>query len=243
MKDGARIGTAIWGIDSNHSYKSCLEREWCLVQWSELCHRKGVIDALEFSTGGEGGEISPESLEKLNRLMEEGPGEEASEEEIAAFMKKAMAIEGAPELIAQFEEQLRSGVLSDMLKVEAENEPFAQLKSPLRVIYRVGEVRLSLPSDASFFELHAALTEALSLDGKEDHRFELREGGEVEVVFGSGAGQYPEREHLVSDMIEAGVTDFYYLHGDEYFVVIEDLVAAGFKGTSLAMTPHLHDES
>lgn len=201
-----------------------------------------MIDILDFSTGGAGGEISPEALEQLNRLMEEGPGEDASDEEIAAFMKKALEIEGAAEMITQFEAQLKSGVLAEVLKVEAENEPFAQLKSPLRVIYRVGELRLSLPSDATFYELHAALTEALNLEGKESHHFELREDGLVEVEFGSREGQYPEREHLVSDMIEGGVANFHYLHAGEHFVVIEALVAAGEQGTSLAMTPHLHAE-
>lgn len=200
-----------------------------------------MIDAFDFSIGGSGGEISPESLDRLNQLMEKGPGEGASDEEIAAFMTKVLQIDGAAELIAQFEEQMKSGALSGVLKSEAEKEPFAKLSSPLRVIYQIGEMRLSLPSDASFFELHAALTEALQLDGKLDHHFELREESRVEVVFGPQEGQYPEREHLVSDMIEGGVTDFHYLHGSNYFVVIEAVVGAGEKGTSRAMTPHLHE--
>lgn len=230
---GGRRGALRWFED--------LLDELLLVSLVKIWHHTRVIDALDFSTGGSGGEISSASLEKLNRLMEEGPGADASDEEIAAFMEKAMAINGAAEMIAQFEEQLKSGTLSEVLQLETEKEPFAQLQSPLRVIYRVGEVRLSLPSDASFFELHAALTEALNLDGKESHHFELREEGVVEVIFGPEEGQYPEREHLVSDMIEGGVTDFHYLHAGEHHVVIESVTAAGEKGTSLGMLPHLHE--
>ena len=119
-----------------------------------------TIDPIQFTKGGE---ISEDALRQLNELMEIGLGEDASDEEINVFMAKAMQIEGAAEMIQQFSEQMADGgVLAEVLKTEAANEPFAQLSSPARLIYLISKedrsLRLSLPTDASFYELHAAIT-------------------------------------------------------------------------------------
>lgn len=202
------------------------------------------IDPIQFTKGGE---ISEDALRKLNELIEAGPGEDASGEEIDAFMAKAMKIEGAAEMIQQFSEQIKDGgVLSEVLKTEAANEPFAQLNSAARLIYHVGKeersIRMSLPTDASFYELHAAITEAFEIGLKEGHRFELREDGEVEVVFSEkdSGESYCERTNKMLDIYEAGVSAFHYLNDGEYLVKIEAMAAAGEEGTSLGMTPHVH---
>ncbi|MDB4408799.1 hypothetical protein N9224_00440 [Akkermansiaceae bacterium] len=204
------------------------------------------IDPIQFTKGGE---ISENALRQLNELIEAGPGEDASDEEIDAYMAKAMKIEGAADMIQQFSEQMKDGgVLAEVLKTEAANEPFAQLNSAARLIYLVEKegrsIRMSLPTDASFYELHAAITEAfeIGLKEKEGHRFELREDGEVEVVFSEKdyGNSYCEKSNKVLDIYEAGVSVVHYLNDGEYRVKIEAMAAAGEEGTSLGMTPHLH---
>ena len=204
------------------------------------------IDPIQFTKGSE---ISEDALRQLNELMEIGPGEDASDEEIDVFMAKAMQIEGAAEMIQQFSEQMADGgVLAEVLKTEAANEPFAQLSSPARLIYLISKedrsLRLSLPTDASFYELHAAITEAFALEGKEGHHFELREDGEVEVVLSEkdSGNSYCEKTNKVLDIYEAGVSIIHYLHAGEHLVQIEAMAAAGEEGTSLEIRPHLHGE-
>lgn len=203
------------------------------------------IDPIQFTKGGE---ISEDALRQLNELMEAGPGEDASDEEIDAFMAKAMKIDGAAEMIQQFSDQMADGgVLAEVLKTEAANEPFAQLSSAARLIYSLEKgtrsIRMSLPTDASFYELHAAITEAFEIGLKEEHRFELREDGDVEVVFSQedSGNSYCEKTNKVLDIYEAGISVFHYLNDGEYLVKVEAMAAAGEEGTSLEVLPHLHE--
>ncbi|MGJ8697541.1 MAG: plasmid pRiA4b ORF-3 family protein [Verrucomicrobiaceae bacterium] len=211
-------------------------------------------DPIDFA----GGEISPEALEKLNALLDSGPGEGASEEEVAAFMERVMATEGGMAMIKGMAEQLtEGGGLDRMLKEEAETL-YTPMVSPARMIFRVELSgtkplvwrRLSLPADASFFDLHIAIQDAFGWEGRQPHRFEVWEDGRRELCFGpegsgEGADDYCEVQNGMGELFQEGVTDFLYLYdleeGWKHGVVIEALVPAGEKGTSGEVKPKLHD--
>ena len=123
-------------------------------------------------------EISPEALQQLNALLEEGPGEDASEEEVEAFMKKFAETPGGSAMLKTLNQQLADGggaLLNEVLGQQLpslDEEPDWSLyqtpQSPLRLVFRIQPVaaqiphwrRVTLPSDASFFDLHFALQDA-----------------------------------------------------------------------------------
>jgi len=195
--------------------------------------------------------------EALDDLLQNMPGDDATEAEIEAFMGIVMATPGGAELIRGFAGQItEGGALDSMIKEEeAKLDEFA-LKSPARFIFRIEILgtkplvwrRFSLPTDCAYFHLHCAIQDSLGWQDVHRHRFEVWEEGHCELVFSSdeeAENDCCEIENRIVDLFNENVTEFIYLYdfGDEWRhrIVIEELAQAGTKGTIPGMTPHLHD--
>ncbi len=209
-----------------------------------------------------GGEISDESLRRFNELMDGFPGEDASEEEVEDFMKKVMESDAGAQMIGSFSEQLKEGGLLDQLINEDEagsGLQYEPLKSSARIIFKVELCgcettmwrRFSLPGDASFFDLHLAIQDSFGWEDRHLHQFELRSRRELEATFTSTPGdeekenEYGGFENRVIDVVQSGWPNFHYVYdfGDwwEHLVTFENLVSAGQEGTSLGLSPMMHD--
>ena len=200
----------------------------------------------------EAGEISAEALSQLNALLDEGPGDDASEEEVAAFLKKVSGIPGGAAMLKTLTKELAEGggdflaglLGSEVLVAEGGTDwsLYQQPQSSLRLVFRVQPVgskvvfwrRLTLPSDACFFDLHYALQDAFGLTGNGAHRFEWRRGSRIEATFLSGTGEveegddYCEFQNRPLDLFSEGAERLFYLvEGSafsEFAIFIEKLV-------------------
>lgn len=198
------------------------------------------------------GEISPQALQKLNALLDQGPGEDATEEEVADFMKKFAETEGGASMLKGLTEQLAEGggdLLSELLGQELPSSEgdfdrslYQAPQNSLRLVFHIQLVaaekpfwrRLSLPSDACFFDLHYALQDAFSLNDEGPHRIEWREGEKVAATFLSGDSEveegddYCEYQNRPLDLFSEGVTGlFYCLEGDKtpsYIITMEKMI-------------------
>ena len=217
-------------------------------------------NVVPFSPSG-GGEISEDSLRRFNEMMDGFPGEDASEEEVEAFMKEVMESDAGSQMIESFSEQLKEGgVLDELLEDEEETDvQYVPLTSPARMIFKIELIgmqpqtwrRLSLPADASFFDLHCAIQDAMGWQEMHLHRFEFRSAGKIEATFSSGPTDEAEEDEYcgignrVVDVIMGSEPNFHYVYdfGDwwEHLVTFENLVGAGQEGTSLGLTPMMHD--
>lgn len=212
------------------------------------------------STEGDG-EISPEALRALNELLAEGLPEDASEEEAEACMKKFASMPGGEQMLRALNRQLQEGggellnsimgqEVGDLAEQEASSitsvpDLYCQPRSFLRLVFRFqkgasGEScwrRVSLPSDASFYDLHLALQDSFFLSSNEPHRFEWRVGARVEATFLSGDAEveqgddYCEFQNRPLDFFTESVTKFCYCLGSataakqqEFAVEIEKLI-------------------
>ena len=193
----------------------------------------------------------------LDDLLQNMPGDDATEAEIEAFMEIVMATPGGADLIRGFAGQItEGGALDTMIKEdEAKLDSFA-LTSPARFIFRIELVgtkplvwrRVSLPADCAYFHLHCAIQDSFGWQDSHLHRFEVWEEGRCELTFSSdeeAENHYGEVENRITDLFSENVTEFIYLYdfGDEWRhrVVIEEFVPAGTKGTSPGSAPCLHD--
>ena len=203
----------------------------------------------------QGGEISEDALRQLNHLLDAGPGENASDEEMDAFMAKILAIDGGAEAIKNLAEQIVSGGVSpDLLPEENESASLYQpLQSALRLVFRCHLndsqpekwCRLSLASDASFFDLHCALQDAFDWRTLDPHRFEIRAGESVEIAFGSvssgssGENLFCEFQNLIVEVFQGGCDRLFYLSESSDFpevvVQIEKITA---DDSATGKTPH-----
>ena len=189
--------------------------------------------------GDEAEEISVEALQQLNALLEKGPGEDASEEEVEVFMKKFAETPGGATMLKTLNQQLAEGggaLLNQLMGQDLPSlngEPDWSLyrapQSPLRLVFRIEPVgakiphwrRLALPSDASFFDLHYALQDAFGLDSAAPHRFEWCEKDRVEATFLSGGAEvkegddYCEYQNRPLDLFSEGAERIFYYQEDE----------------------------
>jgi len=215
-------------------------------------------NVVPFSPAG-GGEISEESLRRFNDLMESFPGDDASEDEVEAFMKEVMADDAGSQMIESFSEQLKGGGGLDELLDAEEEVQYQPLNSPARMIFKVELIgtkpniwrRFSLPADASFFDLHCAIQDAMGWQEMHLHCFEFRRAGKTEAVFSSGPTERVEENEYcgignrIVDVMMGSDPGFFYVYdfGDywEHLVTFENLVGAGQEGTSLGLSPMMHD--
>ena len=190
----------------------------------------------------------------LEELLAQMPSDTASSSEIEAYMEKVMATKGGAEMIQSFAQKIASGgELDQMLKEDDARYPKPQSK--VRIIFRVELVgtqplvwrRLSLPSDASFFDLHCAIQDSFGWEGKNFHRFEIWEEGELELTFSldeeadGDAEDYCEVSHQMIDLFRENVSEFRYLYDFKdcwlHRVVVENLR----EDESGECVPQLHD--
>jgi len=213
--------------------------------------------------------LSDEGFQKLNDLMESSPGNDASDEEIDIFMSKLEKDPQAMELLSGVISNLKGqGVLEQSFDKE---EPLADLYrppvSPARLMMKIdffrghlsrlsqpaqSEVwrRLSLPMDASFYDLHLALKDVFGLLEEGQHIFEVRDQGAVSVVFSSHSvvmeeeGDYCEIQNRLMDIMGEGVELIHYLNdfgvGFELIIRFEKVVQAGEEGTCELPRPAAH---
>lgn len=212
------------------------------------------------------GEITPEALAALNVLLDQGPGDDASEEEVEAFMKKFAETPGGSAMLQSLTDQLAEGggellreVMGQDLLEGKGSEPdwslYRKPVSPLRLVYRIEPVaspplswrRLTLPSDASFFDLHLALEDAFALEGTGSHRFEWRENGQAAATFLSGPSEvlvgddYCEFQNRPLDLFGEGATRLSYRQEGakslEFALEIEKMIEPSGGGGSGAGSP------
>lgn len=193
----------------------------------------------------------------LDDLLQNMPGDDATEAEIEAFMETVMATPGGADLIRGFASQItEGGALDTMIKEEeARLDEFA-LKSPARFIFRIELVgtkplvwrRLSLPADCAYFHLHCAIQDSFGWQDVHPHRFEVWEEGRCELTFSSdeeAGDHYCEIENPITNLFTENVTEFIYLYDFKdqwrHRVVIEEFVQAGTGGTIPGASAHLHD--
>lgn len=216
------------------------------------------MSAIPKKDDGAEGEISPEALQRLNALLDEGPGEDATEEEVEAFMKKFSKTEGGAEMLKTLTEQLAEGggeMLAGFLGSKIPSSLgsgvpslYQAPQSPLRLVFHMQPVgaeilfwrRVTLPSDACFFDLRCALQDAFLLEGNGYDRIEWREGEKVIATFLSGDYQvkdgddYCEFSNQPLDLFSEGVTKlFFCAEGSEncsFIISIEKLIEpSGFQ--------------
>lgn len=221
------------------------------------------------SVGEEGessGEISPESLQALNELLAAGPSEDASEEEVASFMAQFEALPGGGAMLQSVRQQLEAGggeflqaLLGQGIPAPEEDlvkELYRSPRSPMRLVFRIEEKgceseprwrRLTLPSDASFYDLHLALQDVFGIRSPEVHRFEWRLGVRVEAVFLSGeetvaeGDDYCEFQNRPIDLFSEQVEEYFYCLGgsepQEFVVQMEKVIAQGSTDWTSSLQP------
>ena len=210
----------------------------------------GGMSADEFNE--KDGEISPESLQALNDLLAQGPAENASEEEVEAFMAQFAAMPGGEEMLRGVGRQLCEGgedLLRSLLGAEVAEgvgesvrKLYCKPSSLLRLVFRIEEEkgegfwrRISLPSDASYYDLHLMLQDAFGLRAREEYWFEWRVGKKVEAVFSDRESEVEDETDfcvfqnrpidLFSEQVEK---IFYSLRGEplrEFVVQMEKVIA------------------
>ncbi len=189
-----------------------------------------------------GDEISPESLQQLNALLEENTNKDLSEEEAAEVMKQVSAIPGGQALLNSLTQELSEGggaflgeLLGQSSPIESGGDEFDVLlyqrpQSPLRLVFRVEVIaatrpywrRLSLPTDASYCDLHFALEDAFESEDEDvtlgqGYRFEWRENDEVVATFLTGeesilqGDDYCVYQNQPIDLFSEGVERLLYL--------------------------------
>lgn len=211
------------------------------------------------------GEISPEALQQLNELLDEGPGEDATEEEVADFMKKFTETEGGAAMLKGLTEQLAEGggdLLSGLLgqEVPMVEDGFGHAlyeppKNSLRLVFHLQAVaselsywrRITLPADACFFDLHSALQDAFELRDESPHRIEWREGQKVAATFLSGdyevkeGDDYCEYQNRPLDLFSEGVTGLFYCQADSsnpsYLITMEKLIDPNSFDSPVGVAP------
>lgn len=188
---------------------------------------------MTFTSDSEEGEISPEALEQLNVLLDQAPGDDASEEEVSEFMAKFSATPGGGALLESLRKELAEGggaLLSGLLGQATNFDDgfdvslYRPPSSSLRLVFRVQDNgaklphwrRISLPSDACFYDLHLAAQDAFQLEGNGSFRFEWREGETVAATFLTVKGASVEGEDYCAfqnrplDLFSEGVERLYY---------------------------------
>jgi hypothetical protein len=132
-------------------------------------------------------DIAPEEVQRINQLMREMP-EGDSPKEAAAFIEKLSALPGGEKVMEAFLKDM--GALEDPKKTEESDGPknapdYRQPKSKTRMVFRVDLVgakppiwrRISVPDDATFFDLHLAMQAVFGWSGFHIHAFEVRGSG------------------------------------------------------------------
>jgi hypothetical protein len=198
------------------------------------------------------------SNEPLEELLNKMPDESAGEEEIAAYMNQFMATAGGPDMLKTFADQITAGGSLDAMLQEEESR-YPKLQSPARLIFLIELTgteplvwrRVSLPADASFFDLHCTLQDAFGWQDSHAHLFEIWEGGQLELTFSPDTGEeadendYCEVGNRIIDLFNEGITEFQYLYDLDkewrHRIVVVDVAEAGEKGTSKEFTAQLHD--
>ncbi|MBK1834056.1 hypothetical protein [Roseibacillus ishigakijimensis] len=175
-------------------------------------------------------EISAETLSHLNEILAKGPAEEASDAEIEAQLAKIRALPGGERLLRSLAEQMNQGggELLAQLTASLPDSPTwpPDYRPPQASLRLVGQarhsretaswVRLSLPSDACFFDWNRAL-QAVFAEEIAPRRpfFEWREGGEVAALFSQDpadaeGNQFCEVQNRPLDLFAEGVEEIYY---------------------------------
>lgn len=170
---------------------------------------------------------SQQDFEQLNALLNEAPGDEASEEEVQAFFEKVLTEEGGEEMLKRLASAVQGGASLDPA-VEERRSLAAVYQKPsgdFRLVAKADllEVspviwrRLSLPSTSSFFDIHCAIQDAFGWEDRHSHQFELRSpDGQVEASFGIGSGEaesdddYCGVRNRAIDLFSEGVDTFHY---------------------------------
>lgn len=139
-------------------------------------------------------------FERLNALLDEAPGDEASEEEVQAFFDKVLTQKGGAEILQRLAKTVQQGASLDPV-VEERHRLAAVYEQPVSNYRLVAKVdllgvfpsiwrRLSFPSTASFFDIHCAIQDAFDWEDRYPHRFEMRLGdGRVDATFGIAPGE------------------------------------------------------
>jgi len=207
----------------------------------------------------QGGEISAAALRQLNALLDAGPGENATDEEMDAFMAQIMALDGGAEAMKNLAEQIAEGGVLENLLPEGSDSAilYTPVKSPTRIVFRAhiqegtSQVwrRFSLASDACFYDLHCALQDVFEWRSLEPHRFELREGGVTEVVFSSATEQsgeeedYCEFQNRMVDLFREGCASYHYCLEEEslpeVLVAVEKVTADDSGVGKTPLSPRL----
>lgn len=210
-------------------------------------------------------EISAESLQQLNALLEDGPGEDASEEEVEVFMKKFAETPGGSAMLKTLNQQLADGGGALLNEVLGQQLPslvdgpdwslYQAPKSPLRLVFRIQPIgakvsywrRVTLPTDASFYDLHFALQDAFEQFSTAPHRFEWCENERVEAVFLSGHAEvkggddYCEYQNRPLDLFSESVDRFFYYQDGAaipaFIVLMEKVVEPNSFETPVAFGP------
>ena len=187
--------------------------------------------------------MTEESLQHFHKLLDRLPGEDATEEEIDAFMDEVMATGAGPDLIKELAAGFAGeGHLSRALEDEGSSD-YVRPVSSARMIFRVELLgirpaiwrQLSLPADLSFFDLHVAIQDSFGWLGVGEHQFQVREEGRIEVVFKRNPvrEEFDEITSPVSEVALNGVSQFHYLYGSDeswhHLVSLEGMAQGEFQ--------------
>jgi hypothetical protein len=135
-------------------------------------------------------QISPEEITRIDNLMRNSPGADADPKELAAFMEELMSTASGQTVMKTFLEQDGGSNFLEEAPASLARPPYQAPKSRQRCQFRVDLVgakpplwrRLSVPEDATFFDLHLAIQAAFGWSGHNLHAFEKRIYGECELV-------------------------------------------------------------
>ncbi|GHC52351.1 hypothetical protein [Roseibacillus persicicus] len=178
------------------------------------------------------GEISPEDLARLNQILAQGPGADASDEEIDKLIEQVRAIPGGAAMWDSLQQQLAAGEGPLLDEVNAHRSADLEKASDLPDLglYRTPESifhlvytihpqskeiawrRISLPLDACFYDLHYAVQDVFEQVNPSPHWFEYRVGDQVEMVIGQSGGEddYCEFQNRPADFFDEGAKEIFY---------------------------------
>jgi hypothetical protein len=128
-------------------------------------------------------DINEEDMEEINSLLGQAPNEDSTPEEILNFMEKLSKNPKANKILEHFLEE-HPELMQEIDSSDNAPKLYTPPKSRRRYVFRVDIARakppiwrrISLPEDASFFDLHLAIQAAFGWSGFHLHAFEIGNG-------------------------------------------------------------------
>jgi hypothetical protein len=170
--------------------------------------------------------VSSEQVDLLFEMLERGPGLQAEEGEIEAFVDQVLATEAGAKIVEKLSQKRQSrSEINPSSQGQAKKEKALRAQLKVHLIGTEPSIwrEISLASDANFQELHCAIQDSFGWLGIGGYEFRVCERGQVELLIsdrrrqeeGGESGHFFPREMTLMDLLSHGVSEYLYLYDDD----------------------------